>query len=131
MSMLAIGLLFAGVTLLFMMSGAPIAFALGAVAVVFMAFFMPAASLDTITQNVYEEMASITLLSIPLLHPEGRRDRPLARRPGPVRGAACVDEPRAGGPRHRQRVRVLPSSRRWPGRARRRARRSARPASRR
>src|SRR6516162_9128244 len=66
MSMLALGLAFAAVTLLFMMSGAPIAFALGAVAVVFMAFFMPAASLDTITQNVYEEMASITLLSIPL-----------------------------------------------------------------
>ena len=31
-----------------------------------MAFFMPASSLDTVTQNVYEEMASITLLSIPL-----------------------------------------------------------------
>jgi C4-dicarboxylate transporter DctM subunit len=29
-------------------------------------FFMPAASLDTVTQNVYEELASITLLSIPL-----------------------------------------------------------------
>ena len=28
--------------------------------------FMPASSVDTITQNVYEEMASITLLSIPL-----------------------------------------------------------------
>src|SRR5207244_11617164 len=27
---------------------------------------MPHASLDTVTQNVYEEMASITLLSIPL-----------------------------------------------------------------
>src|SRR5213082_3963130 len=27
---------------------------------------MPAASLDTVTQNVYEEMSSITLLSIPL-----------------------------------------------------------------
>ena len=36
--------------------------ALGAVAVVFMAIYMPAASLDTVTQNVYEEMASITLL---------------------------------------------------------------------
>src|SRR5262249_8880229 len=43
-----------------------IAFALGAVATVFMILFMPAASVDTITQNVYEEMASITLLSIPL-----------------------------------------------------------------
>ena len=66
MSMLGIGLAFAAVTLVFMASGAPIAFALGAVAVVFMAIFMPGASLDTITQNVYEEMASITLLSIPL-----------------------------------------------------------------
>ena len=66
MSALSLGLVFAAVTLLFMSSGAPIAFALGSVAVVFMAIFMPAASLDTITQNVYEEMASITLLSIPL-----------------------------------------------------------------
>ena len=66
MSMLAIGSLFAIVTLALMLSGAPIAFALGAVAVIFMALFMPASSLDTITQNVYEEMASITLLSIPL-----------------------------------------------------------------
>jgi tripartite ATP-independent transporter DctM subunit len=49
-----------------MFSGMPIAFALGAVAVVFMAIYMPHASLDTVTQNVYEEMASITLLSIPL-----------------------------------------------------------------
>src|SRR5436190_1836731 len=40
--------------------------AVGAVATVFMIFFMPGASVDTITQNVYEEMASITLLSIPL-----------------------------------------------------------------
>jgi C4-dicarboxylate transporter DctM subunit len=31
-----------------------------------MYFFMPSSSLDTISQNVYEEMASITLLSIPL-----------------------------------------------------------------
>ena len=66
MSILALGLLFAGVTLAVMASGMPIAFALGSVAVVFMYFFMPAASLNTVTQNVYEEMASITLLSIPL-----------------------------------------------------------------
>ena len=66
MSMLALGLLFGGVTLIVMFSGMPIAFALGSVAVAFMFFFMPAASLDTVTQNVYEEMASITLLSIPL-----------------------------------------------------------------
>jgi tripartite ATP-independent transporter DctM subunit len=49
-----------------MFAGMPIAFALGAVATLFMLFFMPAGSVDTITQNVYEEMASITLLSIPL-----------------------------------------------------------------
>jgi C4-dicarboxylate transporter, DctM subunit len=66
MSMLALGLLFAAVTLVVMFSGIPIAFALGTVAVGFMYFFMPASSLDTVTQNVYEEMASITLLSIPL-----------------------------------------------------------------
>jgi len=66
MSMLTLGLLFGTVTLVFMFSGAPISFALGGVAVLFMYLFMPASSLDTVTQNVYEEMASITLLSIPL-----------------------------------------------------------------
>jgi tripartite ATP-independent transporter DctM subunit len=66
MSTLAIGLMYGGATLTAMLAGMPIAFALGGVAVLFMLFFMPAASLDTVTQNVYEEMASITLLSIPL-----------------------------------------------------------------
>jgi len=66
MSVLAIGLLYGAATLVVMFSGMPIAFALGGVALLFMLFFMPAASLDTVTQNVYEEMASITLLSIPL-----------------------------------------------------------------
>ncbi|MCE4063060.1 TRAP transporter large permease [Pandoraea sputorum] len=66
MSELTIGLLYGGATLVVMFSGMPIAFALGAVAVAFMFGFMPASSLDTVTQNVYEEMASITLLSIPL-----------------------------------------------------------------
>ena len=66
MSVLAIGLFYGGATIAVMMAGVPIAFALGLVAVIFMMFFMPAASLDTVTQNVYEEMASITLLSIPL-----------------------------------------------------------------
>src|SRR6202035_4899783 len=66
MSPLSLGVLYGVVTLIVMFSGMPIAFALGTVATGFMYFFMPAASLDTITQNVYEEMASITLLSIPL-----------------------------------------------------------------
>lgn len=66
MSELTLGLLYGAATLIVMFSGMPIAFALGVVAVSFMYFFMPASSLDTVTQNVYEEMASITLLSIPL-----------------------------------------------------------------
>jgi C4-dicarboxylate transporter DctM subunit len=71
MSELAIGLSYGAATLLVMFSGMPIAFALGTVAVAFMYFFMPASSLDTVTQNVYEEMASITLLSIPLFIMKG------------------------------------------------------------
>ena len=61
-----LGLLYGGATLVALFSGIPIAFALGGVATVFMMIFMPAASLDTIAQNVYEELASITLLTIPL-----------------------------------------------------------------
>ena len=66
MTTAAIGLLYGAATLVAMFAGMPIAFALGAIATVFMILFMPAASVDTIAQNVYEEMASITLLSIPL-----------------------------------------------------------------
>jgi tripartite ATP-independent transporter DctM subunit len=66
MSPLAVGLLYGGSTIVALFSGIPIAFALGGVATVFMFIFMPAASLDTIAQNVYEELASITLLTIPL-----------------------------------------------------------------
>ena len=66
MTTATIGLLYGAATLLVMFAGMPIAFALGAVATIFMIAFMPASSVDTITQNVYEEMASITLLSIPL-----------------------------------------------------------------
>ncbi|MDC8758112.1 TRAP transporter large permease [Janthinobacterium fluminis] len=64
MSTAMIGGLYGLGTLLLMFSGMPIAFALGAIAVTFMILFMPGASLDTVTLNVYEEMASITLLSI-------------------------------------------------------------------
>jgi tripartite ATP-independent transporter DctM subunit len=49
-----------------MFLGVPVAFSLGSVAVAFMFVFMPASARDTVTQNVYEEMGSITLLSIPL-----------------------------------------------------------------
>ena len=66
MTTLQLGLLYAGSTVAALFSGIPIAFALGGVATVFMMIFMPAASVDTIAQNVYEELASITLLTIPL-----------------------------------------------------------------
>ena len=66
MTIVTIGALFAAVTLVVMFSGVPIAFALGAVASIFMFGLMPSSSLDTVTQNVYEEMSSITLLAIPL-----------------------------------------------------------------
>jgi C4-dicarboxylate transporter, DctM subunit len=80
MSVAAIGILYGLGTLLVMFSGMPIAFALGAVATIFMYFFMPGAALDMVTQNVYEEMASITLLSIPLFILKG----------------ACIGKSRAG-----------------------------------
>ena len=66
MSTLAVGSLYGASTLLVMFLGVPVAFALGAVAIAFMMLFMPSSALDTVTQNVYEEMGSITLLSIPL-----------------------------------------------------------------
>src|SRR3978361_1416225 len=66
MDTLHIGLLYGAATLEALFSAMPIAFALGGVATLFMVGFMPAASLDTVAQNVYEELASITLLTIPL-----------------------------------------------------------------
>jgi tripartite ATP-independent transporter DctM subunit len=62
----AVGTAYGLATLLLMFTGMPIAFALGATAILFMLALMPAAALDVVTQNVYEEIASITLLSIPL-----------------------------------------------------------------
>ena len=57
---LALGLLFRRRHAVVMFSGMPIAFALGFVAMLFMAIFMPASSLSAgRRQNVYEEMASI------------------------------------------------------------------------
>ncbi|WP_248308111.1 TRAP transporter large permease subunit [Bosea sp. AS-1] len=62
----AVGVSYCVVTLLVMFSGMPIAFALGVVAIGFMVLFMPAASLDTIAQNFYEEIANVIILAIPL-----------------------------------------------------------------
>jgi C4-dicarboxylate transporter DctM subunit len=67
----AVGTAYGVFTLLLMLTGMPIAFALGATAILFMLVLMPAAALDVVTQNVYEEIASITLLSIPLFIMKG------------------------------------------------------------
>ncbi len=66
MSTGAVGVAYGVATLLMMFSGMPIAFALGATAILFMLALMPIAALDIVTRDVYVEMASITLLSIPL-----------------------------------------------------------------
>lgn len=62
--MLTLGIVFGISTLLVMFSGLSIAYSLGVVATIFMILYMPASSLDTIAQNVYEEMSSLTLLSL-------------------------------------------------------------------
>jgi C4-dicarboxylate transporter, DctM subunit len=61
-----VGVLYCVVTLIAMFSGMPIAFALGIVALGFMLLFMPRASVDTIAQNFYEELANVIILAIPL-----------------------------------------------------------------
>ncbi len=61
-----IGIAYCGATLVVMFSGIPIAFALGVVATGFMILFMPRASVDTVAQNVYEELANTIILAIPL-----------------------------------------------------------------
>ena len=105
MSILSIGLLYGGSTLLVMFAGMPIAFALGAVATIFMIAFMPSSSVDTITQNVYEEMASITLLSIPLFILKGAAIGRYA--PGRISTARCTPvAPDTRRARYCQRVRL-------------------------
>jgi tripartite ATP-independent transporter DctM subunit len=61
-----ISIAFCVMTLIAMFSGMPIAFALGSVALGFMFLFMRRASVDTIAQNVYEELANVIILAIPL-----------------------------------------------------------------
>ena len=87
MSMLSIGLLFGAATLLVMFSGMPIAFALGCVATVFMVFFMPALVARYGDAERLRGDGGDHPAVDPALHPEGRGDRPVARRPGPLFGA--------------------------------------------
>lgn len=61
-----IGLLYAGVTLLLLFSGMPIAFALGLSALGFMWAFMPAPLLNSVAETMFAELDNFTLLTIPL-----------------------------------------------------------------
>jgi len=61
-----IGLLYAGVTLILLFSGMPIAFALGLSALGFMAGFMPSANLGMVAETIFAELDNFTLLTIPL-----------------------------------------------------------------
>jgi tripartite ATP-independent transporter DctM subunit len=64
--MLSVGLAYAGATFVGLFLGIPIAFALGSVALLFMVTLLPYATLSTVAQNVYQEIANVTLLTIPL-----------------------------------------------------------------
>ena len=66
MSTLEIGLLYGGTTFARLFSGMPIAFAVGAVALVFMFAFMPAANISVVAETIYSELDNFTLLTIPL-----------------------------------------------------------------
>jgi tripartite ATP-independent transporter DctM subunit len=61
-----LGILFVTVSLILLLSGMPVAFALGSVSVGFMLVFMPAANLGQLAQMLYEGMDNFTLLAIPL-----------------------------------------------------------------
>ena len=61
-----IGILFVAVALILLLSGMPVAFALGAVSVTFMLVFMPAANIGDLAETIYQGMDNFTLLAIPL-----------------------------------------------------------------
>jgi C4-dicarboxylate transporter, DctM subunit len=61
-----VGAAYLAATFAVLFAGVPIAFALGTVALIFLALFLPIATMGTVAQNVYQELANITLLTIPL-----------------------------------------------------------------
>ncbi len=61
-----IGLLYAGITLLLLFSGMPIAFALGLSALGFIMVFMPAPMIQSMAETIFSELNNFTLLTIPL-----------------------------------------------------------------
>ncbi|MBK7685855.1 MAG: TRAP transporter large permease [Rhodocyclaceae bacterium] len=66
MSTLQIGLMFGAATFIALFSGMPIAFAVGGVALVFMLFYMPAATVSLVAETLYSELDNFVLLTIPL-----------------------------------------------------------------
>jgi C4-dicarboxylate transporter DctM subunit len=66
MDVFSIGVLYIGSALLLLLSGIPIAFALGGVAVTFMFLFLPASNIQIIAETIYGELNNFTLLAIPL-----------------------------------------------------------------
>ncbi|HEX6136115.1 MAG TPA: TRAP transporter large permease [Casimicrobiaceae bacterium] len=61
-----IGIAFVTVALVLLLSGMPVAFALGVVSVAFMAVFMPPASIGDLAETLYRGLDNFTLLAIPL-----------------------------------------------------------------
>ena len=104
MSMLALGLLFGGVTLVVMFSGMPIAFSLGVgggrLHVLLHAGVLARHRDPERLRGNGEHHAAVDSA----VHPQGRGDRPIERRQGPVPGDARLDaaHPRRTG--HRQRL---------------------------
>lgn len=66
MGELGYGLLFVFGTLFLLLSGMPVAFALGVISVLFMLLVMPPALMTTLPQTLYGGMDNFTLLCIPL-----------------------------------------------------------------
>ena len=61
-----IAVLFVACALILLLSGMPVAFALGVVSVAFMLGFMPAANIADLAEMLYHGMSDFTLLAIPL-----------------------------------------------------------------
>lgn len=61
-----LGILFVAVALVLLLSGMPVAFALGSVSVLFMLVFMPLSNLGQLAETLYQGMDNFTLLAIPL-----------------------------------------------------------------
>ncbi len=66
MSPLAVGTIVGIVTILFLMSGAPVAFALGVVAIGFLVVFDGVGSLNFVAETLYSGLDDFTLVSIPM-----------------------------------------------------------------